>query len=349
MLEQLTYHERLRGSIEGQPVSVVPLTASLGINDWCNSKCTYCDIWLHPVKEAALPDLEHAVDELAELGVSVISLTGGEPFLHRGLASIVARIHAHGLISSSMTNGLLLRSNRLVAALEAGLNSLVLSLDSVNPVSYKATRGVPLAVILKGLDQLLEERARFPKLRVSINCVVSRANLHDLVPLVEYCHARDVSVGFQPLHAVFGRRHDAEPTESSVDLTFGPMDRAHLEQTMARLVDMKEAGFAIDSSVAYLEAFPRFLTENSLPATFRCVAGFTTIAIDVALNVRSCWSMRSIGNLREHSLRDIWFSPTYAERRTAMLNLVCPKCWLRCHTEHRDEAAVKSFIEGGGL
>ena len=116
-----------------------------------------------------------AVDELTDLGIKMISLTGGEPFMQRHLPEVVNRMREHGVISSTMTNGMLLNPKHVVPLLEAGLNSLCVSLDTVEPVTYERIRGVPLAPVLEGLRYVAGLQRDFPSLLVfSVSCVISR-------------------------------------------------------------------------------------------------------------------------------------------------------------------------------
>ena len=74
---------------------------------------------------------------------------------------------------------------------------------------------------------------------------------------------------------------------------------------------MKQDGYRIDNDWEYLEGFPDYLIYRRLPQGTKCTAGFTTISIDVDLNVKSCWPMKPVGNLRTQSLTDIWYSEIY--------------------------------------
>ena len=156
------YIEKFQLSIEkGQPF-IPPLTASLQANKWCNSRCEYCGIWRNPKLNTSLEDLILAVDELSELGVQMISLTGGEPFLQDCLPKVINQMRARRVISSIMTNGLLLNPGHIDPVLEAGLTSLCVSLDTINPDIYKSIRGVPIAQVLKGLEYVSRRRKDFP-------------------------------------------------------------------------------------------------------------------------------------------------------------------------------------------
>jgi MoaA/NifB/PqqE/SkfB family radical SAM enzyme len=331
--------QALNEAITHHQADVHPLTATLAVNYRCNSKCTYCYIWQHHVENTLLAELRRAIDQLARLGVPLISLTGGEPFLHPDLPEIVAAVRASGRVCSITTNGLLLRPAAVRGVADAGLNSLVISLDTIDPALYQRIRGVPLRKVLQGLNVALAERERAPALRVSINCVLSRANLHAVVELVEFCRRADVSIGFQPLHPAFASGRQEIP-----DLLFEPGDRDELQRLIDRLVEMQARGYRITSPKAYLAGFADYLVARKLPDGFRCNAGFVTIALDHQLNVRSCWSMPPLAG-RGVDLVELWHSDAYRERRGQMLALQCPGCWLRCHTEERSSDWIDSLFK----
>lgn len=323
------YIDQLSLSVENNIPYVTPLTASLQANKWCNSRCEYCGIWKSNPGNPLVKDLFLAVNELSELGVQMVSLTGGEPFLNNDLYQVIQRMNDKRVISSTMTNGLLLNQKHLQPILEAGLNSLCVSLDSIDPDIYKSIRGVSLAPVLKGLKYVANIRSQYPTLFVvSINCVISKANIDGVADLVAFCNDLDISVGFQPLHRSFESRYNPER------LQFLSEDLLPLKRQIEKLIKMKQAGSRIDNDEAYLLGFPDFLVYKRLPERTLCTAGFTTISVDVDLNVRSCWPKKPIGNLHSQKLTELWHSDIYSQNRASMLALDCPKCWLRCHTDY---------------
>jgi len=89
------------------------------------------------------------VDKLAELGTTIITISGGEPLLHPELDSIIRRIRDHGAIATLISNGYLLTPERIRQLNRAGLDYLQISIDNVKPdeVSQKS---------LKVLDRKLQ-------------------------------------------------------------------------------------------------------------------------------------------------------------------------------------------------
>lgn len=316
-----------------------PITASVGINHGCQSHCVYCDIWRQPLEQVLAEDLALLLRQLRALGVYLVSFTGGEPFLHPDLASSVAYATSLGLKVNVITNGFGRWRGQVERVINAGLHSVCVSLDSVDPEVYRSLRGVPLGPVLETLDHLLELRQTTPRLAVSANCVVSRHNIDHLLELVAFCEARDVAVGFQPLHPVFARGTEVD------ELVFGDEDLPRLQRAIADLKNTRRAGARLSVSDAYLDGFPGFLVGRQCPPGFVCQADTTTITIDHRLNVRSCWSMKAIGSLRVDTLEALWGSSRFAKRRRAMEEaLDCPKCWLRCHTEERSVAYIDQVL-----
>jgi MoaA/NifB/PqqE/SkfB family radical SAM enzyme len=131
----------------------------------CNLACKYCnefDDFSNPVPTETM---FRRVDKLAELGTSVITISGGEPLLHPELDEIIRRIRKHGMVAGMITNGYLLVPERIQRLNRAGLEWLQISIDNVMPddVSKKS---------LKVLDKKLQLLAEYAEFHVNINSVV---------------------------------------------------------------------------------------------------------------------------------------------------------------------------------
>src|ERR1041385_3352429 len=131
----------------------------------CNLACTYCNEFDDFSKPVPLEAMYERLDRLAELGTTIITISGGEPLMHPELDQIVARIRHHGMIAGMITNGYLLTAERIQRLNAAGLEQLQLSIDNVMPadVSKKS---------LKVLDMKLQLLAAHAEFHVNINSVV---------------------------------------------------------------------------------------------------------------------------------------------------------------------------------
>jgi MoaA/NifB/PqqE/SkfB family radical SAM enzyme len=175
-----------------------PLLAHLIPIRRCNLACKYCNEYDDFSKPVAAEKMFQRVDKLAELGTSVITISGGEPLLHPELDEIIRRIRRHGMVAGLITNGYLLTPERVERLNRAGLEWLQISIDNVIPdeVSKKS---------LKVLDRKLQLLAEYADFHVNINSVVGAGvrNPHDALAIGK----RALELGFS---STVGIIHDGE-------------------------------------------------------------------------------------------------------------------------------------------
>ena len=131
----------------------------------CNLDCTYCNEFDDTSKPVPLDEMKRRLDLLAEMGTSIITISGGEPLLHPDLDDIVRHIRERGMIAGLITNGFFLNKDRIQRLNEAGLEHLQISIDNAVPdeVSKKS---------LKTLDGRLEMLSEWAVFQVNINSVL---------------------------------------------------------------------------------------------------------------------------------------------------------------------------------
>jgi MoaA/NifB/PqqE/SkfB family radical SAM enzyme len=137
----------------------------------CNLACAYCNEYDDFSKPVATDVVIRRINKLADLGTSIITLSGGEPLLHPDLDEIIAAMRRRGVMACMITNGYLLVPERVQRLNRAGLDHMQISIDNVMPdeVSKKS---------LKVLDKKLEILAEHADFHVNINSVVG-GGIHD--------------------------------------------------------------------------------------------------------------------------------------------------------------------------
>ena len=170
----------------------------VSVTDRCNFRCPYCmprevfgadHAFLPRAELLSFEEIARLVRVFAELGVTKVRLTGGEPLLRRDLERLVSLVAATpGITDVAMTTNGSLLAARAAALAEAGLSRVTVSLDSLDPDVFARlgdTR-VPLRQVLRGI-----EAARTAGLGpVKLNTVLQRGvNDDGLLDLVEF--ARD--------------------------------------------------------------------------------------------------------------------------------------------------------------
>ena len=132
----------------------------------CNLSCTYCNEYDDFSKPVSFEVMTERLDQLAALGTTIVTFSGGEPLLHPDLDRLIAHVRKPtAIIAGMITNGYLLTPQRVNQLNDAGLDHMQISIDNVMPddVSKKS-----LKVLDKKL-QILSEHALF---HVNINSVL---------------------------------------------------------------------------------------------------------------------------------------------------------------------------------
>ena len=146
----------------------------ISITDRCNLRCGYC------MPECGVPSVPHDMilrfDEIVRLvkifcsmGIKNVKITGGEPLVRKGAVDLIKDIKSvEGIEKVSITTNGILLSENLNALAEAGIDSINISLDTLNRQKYLNITGFDgLNTVLKAID----ECRAFPEIKVKINAV----------------------------------------------------------------------------------------------------------------------------------------------------------------------------------
>ncbi len=138
----------------------------VSITDRCNERCTYCmpqelQEWLPREEILTFEETLRLVGIAAELGVSKVRITGGEPLTRRDVIDFIRRIpEISGIRSIGLsTNGTLLAreippGRTMASALRAaGVASVNISLDTLDRAVYSQITGRDFhEQVLRGID-----------------------------------------------------------------------------------------------------------------------------------------------------------------------------------------------------
>jgi len=199
----------------------------ISLTDRCNFRCRYCmperPQWLPRDKLLTRVELLAVARVfVAELGITQIRLTGGEPLLRRDLPQIVADLQSLrplGLERVSLTTNGALLEHRIGALRDAGLDDLNVSLDARTPEVFKALTGADVEPVLRGI-----EAAR--GLPLKLNTVVIRGyNDQEILPLARWAHEEHLELRFIEFMPLDGRgfwSRDKVVTERDILDTLAP-------------------------------------------------------------------------------------------------------------------------------
>ncbi len=153
----------------------------------CNLACTYCNEFDDFSKPVPLEEMKKRLDALADMGTSIITISGGEPLMHPELDEVIRHMRRRGMIAGLITNGFYLNKERIERLNDAGLEHLQISIDNVVPdeVSKKS---------LKTLDGRLVMLSQYAVFQVNINSVLG-SGVKDPEDALKIAH-RAVELGF---------------------------------------------------------------------------------------------------------------------------------------------------------
>ncbi|MBQ4855869.1 GTP 3',8-cyclase MoaA [Rhodanobacter sp. B2A1Ga4] len=204
----------------------------ISVMDRCNFRCPYCMpettygehfAFLRNDERLSFDEIERLCRLAAQLGVSKLRLTGGEPLLRPRLAELVARLRRiEGITDLAMTTNGVLLARHAAALRDAGLDRVTVSLDTLDPALFHRMSGGRGALdgVLEGIAAA--QAAGFPN-GVKLNTVVQRGvNEHTVADLVERFRGTGIVVRFIEYMDV-GNRNDwsAEAVVPSRELIAG--------------------------------------------------------------------------------------------------------------------------------
>ncbi|MCE1205856.1 MAG: radical SAM protein [Spirochaetia bacterium] len=172
----------------------------ISVTDRCNLRCIYCmpeeGIELVPHNAIlSFEQIEAIARTAVRIGIDKIRLTGGEPLVRKGIVDLVARLRKiPGLKTLAMTTNGTLLAPLAGPLFSAGLGSVNISLDTLNPERYaRLTRRGRIEDVLAGIDAALAAG-----LAVKINTVVMDDTSHAEIEALK-AFARQKNAAFQTI------------------------------------------------------------------------------------------------------------------------------------------------------
>ena len=192
----------------------------ISVTDRCDFRCVYCmdEVmqFLPRARILTLEELAFVGRAFAELGVTKIRLTGGEPLVRNNVIKLISDLGRLSQLKELVltTNGSQLE--RMAGDIrDAGVRRINISLDSLDPDRFRRlTRIGELDRVLAGIEAA--RAGNFDKIKINA-VILKNRNDDEVIPLVEYASSRDMDISFieeMPL-GVIGDHDRAEAYYSS--------------------------------------------------------------------------------------------------------------------------------------
>lgn len=169
----------------------------ISLTDRCNLHCRYCqpEVSEHVPHNEILryEELLRICRAALQLGIRKFKITGGEPLLRKGCSDFIASLkQLDGVEQVTLTTNGTLLAQQLPALIAAGVDSINVSLDTLNAAYYTELTGGSLSSVLQSLREL--QAAGIP---FKLNCVPLAENcLTDIMQLLKLAHSYNAPLRF---------------------------------------------------------------------------------------------------------------------------------------------------------
>ena len=207
----------------------------ISVIDSCNLNCYYCNPCdnnehCHALNILSVKEVLCIVRAATRLGIKHFRLTGGEPLLHPQLDEMVLQIKKiPGVSSVSLTTNAVLLAQHAKWLKEAGIDSINVSLDTIDASEYERITKKPLLEEVKhGINATIE-----CGIRVKINVVLTPQT--DVVALTRYVAKKGTDIRFIEMMPVGeGHTNGVEPYKKvigTLSKLYGEPCRINTEKT----------------------------------------------------------------------------------------------------------------------
>ncbi len=306
---------------------VGPEKVMISPTDYCNLNCGIC--WRNEKEEKydelTLDEIKSILEECKEMGVRIIDFTGGgEPFIRHDIFDIMKMIKDFGFFGTLTTNGTLLDKDKIMKIVDIGLDDICFSLDGHTAAINDSIRGNGVySDVIKSIRLLKSMKndcsSDLPVIR--IGTVITSKNFKHLDDIVELAHELDINaINFSVLIE----------WESNRSFWMRDIDEDHIHKELA-MAKRKCDKYSINSNIESILEFGVF--EHKTPDF--CFAPWEMVFINASGDVMACCTLASlyeniIGNIKESSLRDIWYGERMEKFRKMIIDHNLPKNCKKC-------------------
>lgn len=309
----------------------------LGIVDSCMLRCKMCQKWKEDIlieghtKVPAMSDWKRCVDSLREFTDPgfLINFGGGEALMKKDLLELVGYCREKGFRTNIATNAYLIDEDMAKRIADSGLDSVNISLDSLDEKIHDYLRGIPGVYkrVMKAIEYLDKHCADF---EIEICSVIYNINQDGIIDIAKWGNA-DPRINWVVFMVPMQPNNTSDYLQQNwwenkeFDFLW-PQDSEKACMIIDELLELKAKGYKISNQVCQLEAFKNYL---SYPGSF---VKRSPCNLDRALHVSGvgdifiCYGWESIGNIKTDDLKERWHSGDAADVRRKVVT-----CSRNCH------------------
>jgi radical SAM protein with 4Fe4S-binding SPASM domain len=295
-----------------------PLRMDMALTFRCQNDCVHCYTGgPHETPELSTAQWKSVIDRLNEVGVFILTFTGGEPTLRDDLPELLLYAQNKGMVTGLITNGRRLKDPVYVSTLEkSGLDFVQITLES-----HKADVHDAMTKSAGSWKETVEgiRNAAQSKLYVSTNTTLGKQNAEDFLTTIDFIKSLEVDA-FGCNSLIYSGRAPAAQNEFA--LTTDELKKLlPLIRNKAALVGLK---FLWYTPTQYCQLDP---TQLGLGVK-SCTAALINACVGPNGDVYPCQSyFTSLGNILTDPWNKIWHNPLAESiRKREYAEAKCKNC-----------------------
>ncbi|MBI5555429.1 MAG: radical SAM protein [Elusimicrobia bacterium] len=285
------------------------------ISNRCNLYCQHCYYFPKPnigIPHLSLKDCRKVIDEIANTGVNIVSLSGGEPLMIKDIKKVITYTKSKGLKMIFNSNLCLMEKETAEFLKKMDIDLVITSLESADGNIHDKLRGEgSFHKTIRGIKYCVEAG-----LNIGINTAVTKLNYRGLKDIVEF--GEELGVSFFKFEALIPRGRAVKNFNS-----LSPLAKEYIK--IANDIDGICEKYFDRIPIIISNVFER-LIENKI--NFCCPSGQLFYTITHNGNIAICPSLTHIdykqGNLIKSSFRKYLMEKSFREKE--QYDKYCLKC-----------------------
>lgn len=301
-----------------EKIITLPTYCCVALSENCFFRCQMCYKWkldmaiINP-DAPNMNDWKRFVHSLKKMVGDrfQINFAGGESLMKEETLELIRCAANEGFNTLLATNGFLIDEKMARKIADSGVGIVNISLDSLKEDRHDYLRGVKGAYqnVMRALE-LLDAYAA--NVHVGICTVISGRNIDELGAIVNWVEANNKvdGMGFQAVTQPFSTPEDSLWYQSAEYNELWPKDIGEVDRAMDELIEMKKFGLTkLGNPINQLYVYKAyFRNPNNFIKKQKCHIDTQTINVTPEGEIRICFYMEAIGNIKDDDIGDVWFS-----------------------------------------
>ncbi|MCD6371816.1 MAG: radical SAM protein [Candidatus Aenigmarchaeota archaeon] len=342
---------------------VGPFEVQFNPTNRCNLKCKFC--WLRDFDNGGLNTEElptkkykEMVKDASDMGVHTIEITGGgEPLFRKDTFEIMKLVKKYNMFGRLITNGTLFTEEMIKGVVKIGWDEIVFSLDAPEKEINDFLRGGGFEKVVGTIKkiQTMKSKLNLEKPYIHIHMVLCNKNYKLLPKMFEFVYSLGITnLLIEPIVLL------AKKTGSGKELMFRKRDEKKLIEALNKAKEIAyEYGFQTNvdklelSLVKNTSKMKKIVKKEGIKHRNKlleipCYQPFHQMVVRPWGIVGPCCMFEySPENVRDKSLKEIWFGEYFEKMRERMLKRDLPDFCSKCNpSQIQENRKIRVAIKG---